>query len=41
MSGRVRLHISFTVRDEAAFIMAAAQVVKTSQVAASSTSRDQ
>jgi hypothetical protein len=32
MSGKVRLHISFTVRDEATFIGPATNVVKTSQV---------
>ena len=32
MAGKVRLHISFTVRDEAAFILSASNVVKASQV---------
>jgi len=32
MAGKVRIHISFTVRDEAPFILSASQVVKASQV---------
>jgi hypothetical protein len=37
MSGKVRLHISFTVRDEATFVGPATNVVKTSQVTQSGT----